>query len=92
MLVEAVDEKGTLCALADNLVRFKVEGPAVIAGVGSGNPLSLEPFQSDRRKLFAGKAMLILRSRDEPGGAVSVTAESDGLSSAKIAVLKKPER
>ena len=52
ILVEAVDEKGTLCPLAENMVRFKVEGPAEIAGVGNGNPLSLEPFQADYRKLF----------------------------------------
>ena len=33
-----------------------------IAAVGNGNPLSVEPFQADRRKLFFGKAMLILRT------------------------------
>jgi beta-galactosidase len=92
LLVEAVDEKGTPCALADDLIHFKVEGPAAIAGVGSGNPLSLEPFQGDRRKLFFGKAMLILRTNEGPGGTVSVTAESDGLSSAKIVVVSKPDR
>ena len=27
ILVEALDDKGTLCPLADNLVRFKVDGP-----------------------------------------------------------------
>ena len=86
ILVEAVDEKGTLCPLADNLIRFKADGPAEIAGVGNGNPLSLEPFQADYRKLFHGKAMLILRTKPGPGGKVTVTAESDGLAPAQIAV------
>jgi beta-galactosidase len=86
ILVEALDEKGTLCPLADNSVRFKVEGPAEIAGVGNGNPLSLEPFQSDSRKLFYGKAMLILRTIEGKTGRVLVTAESEGLSPAEIAV------
>jgi beta-galactosidase len=84
ILVEALDEKGTLCPLAENLIRFKVEGPAEIAGVGNGNPLSLEPFQANSRKLFYGKAMLILRTRDGQSGRVLVTAESDGLKTANV--------
>ena len=67
MLVEAVDADGNLCPLADNLVQFKIDGPAEIAGVGNGNPMSLEPYQADHRKLFFGKAMLILRT-DEGAG------------------------
>ncbi len=86
ILVEALDEKGTLCPLADNLIRFKVEGPAEIAGVGNGNPLSLEPFQANYRKLFYGKAMLILRTVEGKTGQVRVTAESNGLKSAEIIV------
>ena len=86
ILVEAVDKKGTLCPLADNLVRFKIEGPAEMAGVGNGNPLSLEPFQADYRKLFYGKAMLIVRAEGGRGGTIRVSAESDGLHPANVAV------
>jgi beta-galactosidase len=74
ILVEALDENGTLCPLADNLIHFKVQGPAVIAGVGNGNPLSFEPFQADYRKLFYGKAMLIVRSEEGKSGRVQITA------------------
>jgi len=56
-----------------------VEGPAEIAGVGNGDQLSLEPFQTNHRKLFFGKAMLILRTVDGQGGAIRVTARSEGL-------------
>jgi len=84
ILVEALDADGTLCPLADNLVHFKVDGPAEIAGVGNGNPLSLEPFQSDSRKLFYGKAMLILRTIDRKTGAALITAESEGLAPAEV--------
>jgi len=86
ILVEALDSDGTLCPLADNSVRFKVEGRLQIAGVGNGNPLSLEPFQSDNRKLFYGKAMLILRTIDGKTGTVRITAESEGLAPAEITV------
>ena len=86
ILVEALDEKGTLCPLADNLVRFKIDGPAEMAGVGNGNPLSLEPFQADYRKLFHGKAMLIVRTKEGQDGTIRVSAESDGLHPANIVV------
>ena len=86
ILIEAVDKKETLCPLADNLIRFKVDGPAEIAGVGNGNPLSLEPFQANSRKLFYGKAMLILRTKEGQGGNIRVTAESDGLPATNITV------
>jgi len=90
ILVEALDEKGTLFPLANNLIRFKIDGPAEIAGIGNGNPLSLEPFQADYRKLFYGKAMLILRMTEGQGGKVHVTAESDGLTSADVTLQSRP--
>lgn len=79
ILVEALDEDGTLCPLADNSIHFEIEGPAVIGGVGNGNPLSLEPFQDSDHSLFYGKAMLILRSVSGRDGEIRVTATSDGL-------------
>ncbi len=63
ILVEAVDKDGNPCPLADNLVKIALEGPGHIAGVGNGNPQSVEPFQADHIKLFYGKAMIILGYR-----------------------------
>jgi len=91
VLVEALDDQGTLCPLADNLVRFKVDGPAEIAAVGNGNPLSLEPFQADYRKLFYGKAMLILRTKPGEAGQVRVTAASEGLAGAEIMIQSRAQ-
>lgn len=79
VLVEAVDADGNVCPLAENSVHFKIDGPADIAGVGNGNPLSLEPFQANERKLFYGKAMLIVRALGGSGGQIEITATSDGL-------------
>ena len=91
VLVEALDEDGTLCPLADNLVHFEIKGPADVAGVGNGNPLSLEAFQARHRKLFHGKAMLILRATEGPGGTIQVQADSDGLTSAQATINSQPE-
>ena len=84
VLVEALDKKGNLCPLADNTVQFEVDGPAEIAGVGNGNPLSLEPFQASSHKLFYGKAMLIVRSLEGRRGLIRVSARSAGLEDARL--------
>lgn len=79
VLVEALDSKGNLCPLADNLIQFKVEGAGVLAAVDNGDQESLEPFQANYRKLFYGKAMLIIRSVEGKNGPVVITATSKGL-------------
>lgn len=79
ILVEAFDANGTPQPLADQMINFEVVGPAEIAGIGNGNPLSLEPFQDDSHSLFYGKAMLILRSIESEAGVVRVIARSEGL-------------
>jgi beta-galactosidase len=56
----------------------------------SGYPLSLEPFQVDHTKLFYGKAMLILRTKEGPGGEIRVQAESDGLTWAQVTIDSQP--
>jgi beta-galactosidase len=84
ILVEALDEKGTLCPLADNTVGFEVQGPAEIVGIGNGDPLSLEPFQASSHKLFYGKAMLIVRSVEGQRGAIRITARSAGLEDGQV--------
>jgi beta-galactosidase len=87
ILVEIYDKENNLCPKADNLVRFAIDGPAEIAGVGNGNPQSLEPFQADYRRLFFGKAMLIIRSKMGETGKIKIEAKSAGLDKAKVSIL-----
>lgn len=89
ILVEALDEKGTVCPLADNKIAFTVEGPARIAAVGNGDPMSLDIFTDNTHPLFFGRAMLILRT-DLASGLVKVTAASDGLKPTTIELQVVP--
>ena len=79
--VRIEDKDGNFCPLADNLVNFKLEGPATIAGVDNGNAASVEPFQADHRKAFNGLALAIVRSENGKSGRIRVTATSAGLRS-----------
>jgi beta-galactosidase len=86
VLVEAVDNEGNLYPLADDLVTFKLDGPAELAGIGNGNPLSLEPFQAPQHSLFHGKGMLVLRSIQGMSGTVTITATAEGYDTAQVQV------
>jgi beta-galactosidase len=78
VLVEVYDRNGNICPLADNEISLSINGPGHIAGVGNGNPQSMDPFQADFVKLFYGKAMIIVGS-DFKKGEVKIIAESKGL-------------
>lgn len=87
ILVEAVDKKGNLCPLADDLTQISLSGPVKIAGVGNGNPQSVEEFQADQIRLFYGKAMIIIKSEFSKGiGTVTVTSENLGEQTVKLTV------
>lgn len=82
--VQAVDAEGRPHPLAQDLVHFTLEGPGTIVAVGNGNPLSFEPFVADRRSLFFGKALLVVRSSSSASGPLTVKATAPGLASATI--------
>jgi len=71
------------------MVKFKVEGPAEIAGADNGNPRSFELFQDAEHKLFFGKETLIVRLKEGQGGITEITAESEGLMPAEVTVESK---
>lgn len=90
LLVEAVDKDGNLCPLAMNDVRFKIEGPATLAGVGNGDHHYPAEFVADHVTLFYGKAMLIVRAAEAGGGAIKVSATSGGLKAAVTSLKSRP--
>ncbi|HRT10476.1 MAG TPA: glycoside hydrolase family 2 TIM barrel-domain containing protein [Candidatus Paceibacterota bacterium] len=92
VLVEAVDQQGTLCPLAMNDVKFRIEGPATLAGVGNGDHHFPAEFDSDQVSLFYGKAMLIVRTTEGRGGHIRVTAASPGLREATASLRSRPPR
>ena len=73
-----LDEKGTLCPNAENLIRFSTEGNGQIVGVDNGNPTSLERFKASERKAFYGKCLVVVKGENK-SGVIHLTAESDGL-------------
>lgn len=85
ILIEALDKDGNLCPVADNRIELEVKGAGTIAGVGNGNPQSLNAFQSSGVVLFYGKAMLILKSGKE-AGKISIQADSGNLKKDRVTI------
>lgn len=82
--VDITDAAGVLAPRASNLVRFSLQGPGDIVGTDNGNPISFESFQAPERRVFNGRAVVIVRSRAGQPGPLVLRAESDGLAPQEV--------
>lgn len=78
ILVEAVDDQDRLVQSAAQEVTFSLAGPGQIAAVGNGDGQDPASYQGTTRKLFRGRAEMILRLGKQSGELV-VTASAPGL-------------
>jgi beta-galactosidase len=83
--VEAVDAQGRFQPHADQEVQFSISGPGVIAAVGNGDGQDPAPYQGDRRKLFQGRALVVIRTTGQ-AGTIKLTARTPGLSDGSVEV------
>jgi beta-galactosidase len=86
--VEAVDADGRLEQDADQEVQFAISGPGAIAAVGNGDGQDTGSYQSDRRKLFQGRALVVVRTSRQ-GGQIHLTGTASGLSAGTIEIQAK---
>ncbi len=86
--VEVLDAQGVRVPTAENLIRFAVQGPSVLAGVGNGRPCGTESFQRPQRAAFEGRCLAVLKSTRQPGE-ITLIATADGLNSDSVVVRTK---
>ena len=87
--VEVQDANGRTMPITDNLVTFKVTGPARLIGVGNGDPTDQSPDKGTSRKAFSGYCMALVQTEKTPG-AITVEVTSPGLTTASANVTSKP--
>ena len=78
------DENGLLNANADRKISVAVEGPAVLQGLGSGNPCCEENFFDSSYTTFFGHALAAVRPTG--AGEIKVTVSCEGLADAVVVV------
>ena len=79
--VESVDAQGRFQPNGNQSVSFKVEGAGTLAGVANGDYSNTDGYQSSERKLFNGRAQLIVRT-GKNAGPISISAEAKDVKSA----------
>jgi beta-galactosidase len=86
--LEALDAEGRFQPEADQEVQFAISGPGVIAGLGNGDGRDGASYQGDRRKLFQGRALLVVRMSKQTGQ-IHMTARTPGFTEAVIDIQAK---
>ena len=88
--VAAVDATGNFVPTDNSKIRFTIEGPGQIIGVGNGDPNSHEIDKTNERSLFNGKCQAIIQSSYGSGDLV-VRAEAEGLQFAELVLRVLPK-
>jgi beta-galactosidase len=86
--VEVVDANGQPHPNAEHQVTFTLKGPGTVAAVGSGDMTSEEPYQGNQRKLFHGKALVVVRT-SRTAGALTLTASAPGLKEDAVQIASR---
>jgi beta-galactosidase len=86
--ISVEDRDGVLVKHGEPEITLDVSGVGELLAVGSGNPISEEPYVGNRRKAFQGYLLAVVRSTGQPG-AITLTARAGGLPDAKIELTAK---
>jgi beta-galactosidase len=87
--VEALDAEGRLEQNADQEVHFALTGAGLIAAVGNGDGQDDASYQGDQRKLFHGRALVVVRTSTQ-AGSIHLTAATPGLHDGAVDLQSKP--
>jgi len=79
--VEILDSAGTVVPTADDLVRYTITGGSILL-VDNADLRDLEPYRADRRRVFNGRGLVIVRAGTP--GAIRLTASVEGLPAASL--------
>ncbi len=85
IMVELLDEHGNGHPAAENLLHFEIDGPGEIIAVASSDPVSTESFKGQKRKAWQGKALVIIKSKKDPG-TVNLSVSSEGIESENVLI------
>ena len=83
--VEAVDADGSPQLRAAQEIQFQISGPGAIAAVGNGDAQDPDSYHSDRRKLYQGRALVVIRSSKQTGP-ITLTVKGSGLGDGSLTI------
>ncbi|MGN1101161.1 MAG: DUF4982 domain-containing protein, partial [Huintestinicola sp.] len=81
--IEAVDSEGNFVANANNRAFVTVEGAGRLVGLDNGDSTDYEQYKGTSRRLFSGRLLAIIATKEEPGN-ITVTVKSPSLPDSHI--------
>ncbi|MEP7238307.1 MAG: beta-galactosidase GalA [Ferruginibacter sp.] len=87
--VRVLDAKGRAVETANLPIEFEVNSAGNIIGLGNGDANSHEPDKGNKRSLYNGLAQVILQSKINSSGPLTLTAKSGNLKPASITITVK---
>jgi beta-galactosidase len=88
IIVEALDANGRVQPNAAQSIGFELSGPGSIAAVGNGDGTSDELYQGHQRKLYNGRALVVVRTSTTPGE-IQLKATTSGLKPAQQSIMSQ---
>jgi len=84
--VRVTDEQGRTVPDANNPLKFSIDGPGEIVATDSGDSTDLTSFHSHERASFNGLCLVIVRAIPGQPDTITLSAESESLTSTSISV------
>ncbi len=83
--IQVVDKSGIPVYVSDNMITFKINGPAKLLGIENGDMSDMVSHKTNYLRVFKGKLIAYIECTEDKGS-VEVNFESNWLSSTKIKI------
>ena len=87
--IKIADKNGSTVPRRKDRIKFEITGPGDIVGIDNGDATDLESFQSLNRRVFNGMALVMVRSKKNESGKITVKASANGLKPAVVDISTK---
>ncbi len=84
LIVEVIDENGTIVKLADNNITCSIEGPARLLGLEGSNNTDMTDYTDNNHRVYHGRLLAYIKATKNGTGKVKVKFTSPLLKSAEV--------
>lgn len=84
--IQILDKNEQFVPNSNNIVKFEINGPGKIVATDNGDPTDMVSFSSLERNSFNGLALVIVQSKQNEKGEITIRATSPGLKDAIVKI------
>jgi len=87
--IQIADKDGLVVPRSNNSIEFSIDGPGEIVATDNGDATNMVSFPSKEREVFNGLCLVIVRSKADEKGTITVIAKSKALKEMLIKLQSK---